>query len=210
MFTGIIEAVSPILTSQADAQKLKYKISRPAHFTDIKEGSSIACNGICLTVIAFDQASFWVEVMHETAQKTNALQWNPSDRLNLERALRVGDRLDGHWVQGHVDTCLDLIKKFYKGNTQYLRFAYPQQVSKYLIAQGSIAVNGASLTIAELSSTFFSVALISHTENHTNLKDLPNMAKVNIEFDVVGKYLDRFNAQNKHELDLGWIREQGF
>lgn len=189
MFTGIIEATAMILAFKADKGNKLVSISRPPLFDDIKLGSSIACNGICLTVLDFGPESFTVQVMRETLSKSNASDWKIGDILNLERALKLGDRLDGHWVMGHVDRSVKFLRKELRGNTPYYHFELPPQDRKYLIPQGSITIDGTSLTVAELHTRDFAIALISHTTDNTRMNLLKSGDLVNLEYDAMGKYI---------------------
>ncbi len=179
-------------------------------FDDIGLGASIACNGICLTVVRYDTSSFDVEVMNETQSKTNTTSWRPGSLINLERALKLGQRLDGHWVQGHVDTALPLYKKELKGETLYLWFRYPHSDKHLLVAQGSIALNGVSLTIAELNENSLAVALISHTLQNSNLSALITGDLVNVEYDILGKYIAVLNGGQHTGITEKWLYEKGF
>ncbi len=208
MFTGIIEAISPILGIHKGSSSTMVRIGRPDTFDDLRIGASIACNGICLTVVEHTSEAFSVEVMAETLAKSNAHAWSSSTRLNLERALKTGARLDGHWVQGHVDRTSELMDRREDNGSTYLRFALNAQDSKLVVPQGSIAINGVSLTIARLESTSFSVALISHTVQNSNLSLLTKGDAVNLEYDIIGKYLLR--QSDKPEMTLEWLHEQGF
>lgn len=189
MFTGIIEAISSIQSIKADKGNMLVSIARPGFFDDIKQGSSIAVNGICLTVLEYDAKSFTVQVMHESRQKTSAGTWKIGDKVNLERALKLVDRLDGHWVMGHIDCAAKYLRKEQRGNTDYYYFDFPPQDRKYLIPQGSIAIDGTSLTIAELMNRSFSVALIRHTTENTRMPLLKAGDFVNLEYDALGKYI---------------------
>lgn len=208
MFTGIIEAVSSIISLNDRGGKRYLKLQRPASFENIKEGGSIACDGICLTVISLDKSSFEVELMAETLKKSTAAGWKIGSKINLERALRVGDRLDGHWVQGHVDSVLTLKQIKTVDQTPYYYFNYPKEEAMLLVPQGSICLNGVSLTIAELNPTSFAVALIGHTLQNSNLSLLSVGAKVNVEYDILGKYILR--KQQIAPLSKEWLHEQGF
>jgi len=191
MFTGIIEAISPIQSIRRESSASYVSIQRPDFFDDLKIGSSIACNGICLTVLQLDPTSFTVQISHETMLKTTASSWKNSERLNLERALKLGDRLDGHWVLGHIDRTVKYLRKEQRGHTAYYYFDLPQQDRQLMISQGSITINGISLTVAGLYSREFFVALIQHTEEHSNLPLLKAGSLVNLEYDALGKYLLR-------------------
>lgn len=189
MFTGIVEATAKITALQSEQGSKLITIARPAHFEDIKLGSSIACNGICLTVLEYDSQSFTVQVMHETLSKSSAAFWKIGSYLNLERALKLGERLDGHWVMGHIDRSVKFLRKALRGNTAYYHFELPAADRKYLIPQGSIAIDGTSLTIAELNLRDFAIALISHTIEHSIMPTLSPGALVNLEYDALGKYI---------------------
>ncbi len=191
MFTGIITALSPIQSIRAFAGGKYLRIQRPDGYGDIKLGSSIACNGICLTVLEFDNASFTVQLMNETLQKTTAGTWKMGDYLNLEQALKLGDRLDGHWVMGHVDRAAKFLRKQQQSSTAYYYFELHHQDKRLMIPQGSIAINGISLTVASLAAREFSVALIEHSTENSNLPRLRTGEKVNLEYDALGKYILR-------------------
>jgi riboflavin synthase len=208
MFTGIIEAVNPIQSIRTSSGKTLVTFQRPADFADIKHGSSIACNGICLTVTEFDASSFTVEIMNETLKKTTAVNWQNADKVNLERALQIGSRLDGHWVQGHIDKTAALLETKTINSTLYLSFALSVEDKDLVIPQGSVAINGVSLTISELKADRFTVALIGHTITNTNLSMLKTGNKVNLEYDVLGKYLLR--QKDNKSLDLEYLNEHGF
>jgi len=194
MFTGIIETQSKLLAVQPQSGKKTLRIAKPEFFTDLKSGSSIACDGICLTILDFNAVSFQVQVMNETLQKSTAQNWQTGRILNLERALQLGARLDGHWLQGHVDRELRLISHQKINNTDYLRFELVNADRALLVSQGSIAINGVSLTIADLRSDSFSVALIGHTWDNSNLSNLMPGDRVNVEYDILGKYIHRMQG----------------
>ncbi len=189
MFTGIIEATEQIISSQQYSGKKLITVAKPTIFDDLKIGCSIACDGICLTIVQFDNKTFTVEIMNETIKKTTAKKWNINKLLNLERALKISSHLDGHFVQGHIDRELRLISYLKIDGTPYLRFEFPHKEKWLIVPQGSIALNGVSLTIAEMRSEYFSVALIGHTLEHTNLNTIKPGEMVNVEFDIIGKYI---------------------
>ena len=208
MFTGIIESVSPITAIREAAGKRYLQIQRPALFDDIKIGSSIASDGICLTVLSLDESMFEVEIMAETLHKSTAGIWERRRLLNLERAMRTDGRWDGHIVQGHVDSVVKLKRIRNLGDTKYLYFNIIPGDGELMVPQGSIAINGVSLTIAELASDSFAVALISHTLENSNLALLNVGDPVNVEYDVIGKYIQRKGSQK--QISQEWLYEQGF
>lgn len=208
MFTGIIESVSPITAIREAAGKRYLQIQRPTIFDDIKIGSSIASDGICLTVLNLDESMFEVEIMAETLHKSTAGIWERRRLLNLERALRADGRWDGHIVQGHVDSVVKLKRIRSQGDTKYLYFNTVPEDGELMVPQGSIAINGVSLTIAELANDSFAVALISHTLENSNLALLNVGDPVNVEYDVIGKYIQRRGSQK--QISKEWLYEQGF
>jgi riboflavin synthase len=193
VFTGIVEATAPILNITSDAGSKYLRVQRPESFEDTKIGSSIACNGICLTVLELDQTSFTVQIMNETVVKSSAGKWRNGDILNLERALKMGDRLDGHWVMGHIDRAVKFLRMEQRGNGSYYHFELHPMDRQLLIPQGSIAVNGVSLTIARLGQRDFSIALIEHSRKNSNLTLIKPGELVNLEYDALGKYILRKN-----------------
>jgi riboflavin synthase len=214
MFTGIIEELGVIRSLRVADGKKYFTINCRKINDDLKIGDSIACNGICLTVTEFNSKSITVEVMNETVSKTTAKDWNKEDKINLERALKFNSRLDGHIVQGHIDTVSHVISvKDIKG-TKYIEIELASEYAELVVPQGSIAINGVSLTIAKLATSSLQVALISLTENFTNLSLLKSGQTVNLEFDIIGKYLLRKNSvpakQTKSKITQAWLNEQGF
>jgi len=201
MFTGIILTTSRILRTVPSAGAKIISIQRPKALGEIKFGASIACDGICLTVTGFSETSFEAEVMAETLSKTTAGSWNTNTIVNLEPALRIGDRLDGHWVQGHIDRVSTLLESKTQGATTWLRFELDSRDRALMVPQGSVAINGVSLTISELKPTSFTIALISLTRQHTNLGQLAPGAKVNLEYDVLGKYARALHETGSLKLE---------
>lgn len=189
MFTGIVETTSRVMRTQNSSGVKAITIELPKSFNDLKKGSSIACDGICLTVTQLNTDSFNVEIMQETVQKTTAGNWNKGTILNLERALKLEDHLDGHLVLGHIDRTTTLLEKKTISATTYLRFSLDSRDRELVVKQGSVALNGVSLTVAELNSSSFTVALISYTLETTNLRYLSPGANVNLEYDIIGKYI---------------------
>ena len=189
MFTGIVETTSRVMRTLNSSGLKAITIELPKSFNDLKTGSSIACDGICLTVTQLNTDSFNVEIMQETVQKTTAGNWNKGTILNLERALKLEDHLDGHLVLGHIDRTTTLLEKKTVSATTYLRFSLDSRDRELVVKQGSVALNGVSLTVAELNSSSFTVALISYTLDTTNLRYLSPGANVNLEYDIIGKYI---------------------
>lgn len=209
MFTGIIEETGSLKKYTDRGGKRYLTITCSKVTRGLKTGDSVACNGACLTVTAFNSEQIEVEVMQETVQKTTVRWWRIGEAINLERALGLNGRLDGHFVQGHVDTVLHYQGQENSGDTVYLWFDLPQEQTNLVTWQGSVAINGVSLTVAKLEHSRFAVALISHTLQETNLGKLQEY--VNVEFDIIGKYIVRFlQNREKPKITEGWLREKGF
>ncbi|MBD0723858.1 riboflavin synthase [Flavobacterium sp. L1I52] len=193
MFTGIIETLGTI--QEIKHEKDNIHVTIEANITnELKIDQSVAHNGICLTVVAIKDSTYTVTAIDETIQKTNLGEWQKDDLVNLERAMKLGDRLDGHIVQGHVDqtgTCISIEET--NGSWLYT-FEYDDKLNNLTIEKGSITVNGVSLTVVNSQKNQFSVAIIPYTHEHTNFKNFKVGSKINLEFDVIGKYVSRLYA----------------
>jgi riboflavin synthase len=189
MFTGIIEDVGIIRSSVVAGGNRQIEIESSVITSDVKNGDSIAVNGVCLTVVAFSGASFKVEAVHETLSKTSIGTVKPGVRTNLERALRPQDRIGGHFVLGHVDCTSKLLSISAGDGSKVFEFALPPEFERYIVQVGSIAVDGVSLTIAARKKESFSVSIIPHTLETTIFRDYRRNDLVNLEFDILGKYV---------------------
>ena len=197
MFTGIIETLGTIKAVRKEKENLHLTVESSLT-NELKIDQSVAHNGICLTVVAIDGQTYTVTAIQETAQKTNIGTWNVNDKLNIERAMRLGDRLDGHIVQGHVDqTAVCKTFKETNGSWSYT-FEYDATQNNITIEKGSITVNGVSLTVVNSKKNEFSVAIIPYTYQHTNFHNFKVGTVVNLEFDVIGKYVARLNTINNN------------
>jgi riboflavin synthase len=195
MFTGIIETLGTIQEIKKEKNNIHITIDSSIS-TELKVDQSVAHNGICLTVVATKDTLHTVTAIDETIKKTNLSSWQVGDIVNLERAMKLGDRLDGHIVQGHVDqtgTCIETQET--NGSWQYT-FEYDDSLNNITIEKGSITVNGVSLTVVNSKKNQFSVAIIPYTHEHTNFKTFKTGTKVNLEFDVIGKYVSRLYSNN--------------
>src|ERR1051326_949811 len=187
MFTGLIEEVGRVIARRA----AHIQISAPAIGKRIRVGESIAVNGCCLTAAARTRDRISFDLLQETLDRTNLKSLRRGDRVNLERALRVGDRLGGHFVQGHID-CVARIRSFEKrGADHRLEIEMPARWAHYIIEKGSIPINGISLTIAAVFAKSFVVWITPHTKQHTNLERAKAGDAVNIEFDILAKHVER-------------------
>jgi riboflavin synthase len=190
MFTGIIETIGIITGVSKQGSNINFLIKSPIT-AELKVDQSLAHNGVCLTVTETNGNEYGVTAVAETIDKTNAASWKIGDRLNLERSLRVGDRLDGHFVQGHIDAVATCVSEEVLEGSRVFRFSYPDQYASLIIEKGSICLNGVSLTVFDVTRTEFSVTIIPYTYEHTNFSDIHQGGTVNVEFDVLGKYLMR-------------------
>jgi riboflavin synthase len=188
MFTGIIETLGIIKDLKKDNSNVTITVSSSITH-ELKIDQSVAHNGVCLTVIAINNSEYKVTAIKETIEKTNLADWKVGDILNLERAMKLGDRLDGHIVQGHVDQT-GICKSIEEANgSWYFTFEYDSNLNNITIEKGSITVNGVSLTVVNSKEKEFSVAIIPYTFEHTNFKNVQIGTTINLEFDVVGKYV---------------------
>lgn len=193
MFTGIIEATGNIVALETSGTNKTFWINSPVS-QELKVDQSVAHNGVCLTVEEVKDGMHRVTAIAETLDKTNLGNWEKGHTINIERCLLMNARLDGHMVQGHVDTTGTCIKlKELDGSWEYT-FQFPTEFAGLLVEKGSIAVNGISLTVFNVAKDHFSVAIIPYTYEHTNMQAVKEGTTVNLEFDIIGKYVLR-NAQ---------------
>ncbi len=196
MFTGLVEEVGRVLWIRATDRGTQLQIAAPHIAPSARTGDSIAVNGCCLTVTSYraDQLAF--DLLEETLDRTNLRSLRRDSPVNLERSLAASDRLDGHFVQGHID-CSPQIVSIQKSETdeQRIEIELPPEFAHYVAHKGSIAVNGISLTVAEVSSQSFAVWIIPHTRRSTNLAAAQPGDLVNVEFDILAKYLERMLAR---------------
>lgn len=190
MFTGIIESIGEIVSLEKEGSNLNIRI-KASFAPELQVDQSVAHNGVCLTVVAIDGMEYTITAIDETLKKSNLGLLKVGDLVNLERSMRLGDRLDGHIVQGHVDQtaeCLDVLEV---DGSWVFSFIYPQNKENITVEKGSITVNGVSLTVVDSKEGAFSVAIIPYTYDNTNFKTLKKGSRVNLEFDVIGKYVKR-------------------
>lgn len=194
MFTGIIETIAVVLEIRSSQTNVHFHISCP-FLDEISIDQSISHNGICLTVTEKSEQGYWVTAIAETLQRTNLGLLKIGDYVNIERCLPVTGRFDGHYVQGHVD-CIGLIDEIHDVDGSYLIFIQHDREAGITVNKGSISVNGISLTVVDSFPDAFSVAIIPYTWEHTNLKFLEEGDQVNLEFDIFGKYVQKYQAMN--------------
>ena len=196
MFTGIIEAFGKVVNLKKDQENLHLRLDSPLT-RELKIDQSLAHNGVCLTVVDTAGDQYTVTAIHETLEKTNLGKLKIGDLVNLERAMMVNSRLDGHIVQGHVDQTGFCSGIDFRQGSWFFDFEYNQYEKNITIEKGSICVNGVSLTVVKSSLNKFSVAIIPYTYDHTNFHQIQKGDTVNIEFDMIGKYISKLYDLHK-------------
>ncbi len=192
MFTGIIEQLGHITAIQKEGENIHFTVKSP--FTnELKVDQSVAHNGTCLTVVSINDDEYTVTAIHETLEKTNLGEWKVGTKVNLERCMQMNGRLDGHIVQGHVDTtatCTNI-----EDQNGSWKFTFNYLTEQVTVEKGSITVNGVSLTVVDSKDRQFSVCIIPYTYEHTNFHQLKIGDKINLEFDIIGKYVAKLMAR---------------
>ena len=199
MFTGIVESLGEITKIETEGNNLHFTLQCP-FANELKIDQSLAHDGVCLTVVKCDLTSYTVTAIQETLERSSLGVWAVGKKVNLERCLRLGDRLDGHMVQGHVDTTGTLVSSASHDGSYVLKFEHPYSEDNpqwITISKGSITINGISLTVVDSAAGSFSVALIPYTWSETNMHLLTEGDQVNLEFDIFGKYISKMMA-GKH------------
>lgn len=215
MFTGLVEEIGRIESIIKSEKSARITILANEVLKGGKLGDSISTNGVCLTITAFTSHSFTIDVMAETMRKSNLRFLKPGNEVNLERALKVGDRLGGHLVSGHIDG-IGTIKSYEKeDNAVWLSIQIVPQLLRYIIQKGSVAIDGVSLTVAYVDEIQFKVSIIPHTKEVTTLLKKKTGDEVNIECDMVGKYIEKFlqpekSAASKEGIDIDFLSKHGF
>ncbi len=214
IFTGIIEEIGILKRINRASRSFQIEIEASKVLEDVKLGDSIAINGVCLTVTSFNATSFTADVMPETVDHTNLKHLYPGSQVNLERALRIGDRLGGHLVQGHVDAVGTILQKQKLDIAIIYRIQAPVDLLQYIVPKGSIAIDGISLTVVDVFPDSFTVSLIPHTAHLTILGKKSPGDSVNLESDIIGRYVKRLmtvkESEKQKELSAGFLAENGF
>ena len=212
MFTGLVQTIGQVQLIRKTNQSLCFTIESDSICSKLKTGDSIAVNGACLTVEKITRNQFQATAIQETLTKTNLGFLKTGSFINLETALRFNESLGGHLVQGHID-CIGKIFTVISAGERYLvTVQIPDELNRYLIERGSIAVDGVSLTLASIQNNRFTVAIIPHTWENTILKYLNTGSIVNIEFDYIGKWIEKFSRSDakKKDIDLPWLKSLGY
>ncbi len=205
MFTGLIQEVGTITSLESNAEGKVFVIDAPKLISEIKIDDSVATNGVCLTATKISGTSFRVQAVHMTLEKTSLGNLQAGDKVNLELSLRASDRLGGHMVQGHVNGLGKIKNIETKGENWEMEVVFPPELRKYMILEGSIALDGTSLTIAKLTPESLTVSLIPHTLEKTSLGRKKVGDHLNIEVDMVAKYIENFLSQND-DLRSRWAK----
>lgn len=211
MFTGLIETVGTLQSVSAKNDYKVFQIQSDFPHSELELGESIACDGACLTVVSFDKKTFTVEASKETAECTIISQYKTGQQINLERAMKLGGRMGGHMVSGHID-CRGKIKSIGPvGNSIEIYISYDSSFDNLIIEKGSIAINGVSLTINKVSSGNLSVNIIPHTEQKTTISKLKQSDFLNLEFDMIGKYIAKsLHKKENKSLTIDKLIESGW
>ncbi len=213
MFTGIIEDRGKVLRIEHREQERRLILELPPHLTEVQLGDSINVNGVCLTVVQKNGQMIELDLSLETLQKTALRELKKGDQVNLERALRLTDRLGGHIVTGHVDGIGQIVEKTEERDFLKLRIRIPDSVSRYVVEKGSIAIDGISLTVNDFREGEIRMTLIPYTIEKTTLKQKRIGDQVNLEADILGKYVEKFldrGEKKTGQVDLSFLKEHGF
>ncbi|MCD6419186.1 MAG: riboflavin synthase [Synergistetes bacterium] len=213
MFTGIVEGIGRVVSKLSEGDVVRFEISPPFPVSEVSEGDSVAVNGVCLTVTHLDLSgrSFFVDVVRETLSRTNLGGLSIGSRVNLERALKPSSRMGGHFVLGHIDGVGRVLRWQRQGNDIRLFVRPPESVVLYIVEKGFIAIDGVSLTVVDVAESYFSVALIPYTLKSTVVSDRLPGDEVNIEADIIGKYVVN-TVKNTRQSGITevFLRERGF
>jgi riboflavin synthase len=211
MFTGIVEELGSVKSLRRGAGGASLTVAASVALEGAKQGDSICVNGVCLTVVSLGRGEFSADVAGETLRVSNLGELKPGGRVNLERALRLSDRIGGHLVSGHVDAIGRIREERAEGNGRRIFIDAPENALKYVIRKGSIAVDGISLTVADADRTGFSIVLIPHSAEHTTLGVKSAGDSVNLETDMIGKYVERLLTAGKEGgVGLELLKKSGF
>ncbi len=210
MFTGIIEELGTVRAISSKGQGRTLKIEAVTILEDVKLGDSIAHNGVCLTITSIEKNYYYIDVSSETLNVTTLKHIAIGTRINLERAMKVNGRFGGHIVTGHVDTVGRIEEKRAEGSFYVFYISFDRKFDKYVIKKGSVAIDGISLTVNEKNEGLIRLNIIPHTLEQTNLKFLNTGTLVNIEFDIIGKYLENFLKEKKELIGEDYLRQAGW
>ncbi len=210
MFTGIIQEIGKIISAQSRDKNLVLTVSSSKLSGRLEIGSSIAINGACQTVTNVKRGSFTVEAISETLEKTNLGSLKAGSKVNLESSLTPQSLLDGHIVQGHIDCAGKIINIAQEGGSIILAIDYPPDFERFLVPKGSVAIDGISVTVINAEKNRFTVAIIPHTLSSTILSEKNIGDAVNLEFDIIAKYVEKITSPKKDNLTIDFLKEHGY
>lgn len=210
MFTGIIEETGTVEAIVRGAKSCRLTIRAEKLFDDLKLGDSVAVNGVCLTADEIRKPVFTADVMAETVRRTNIGRLVPGSRVNLERAMRLGGRFGGHIVSGHIDGTGTIVSMVREDNAVWVSVTADAKLLRYIVEKGSVALDGISLTVAEVGTDRFSVSVIPHTAAETTLLSRKNGDSLNIECDIIGKYVEKFVSKDRGGITPELLAKYGF
>ena len=214
MFTGLIEGTGKLVKMEPRGKDMRLSIEAGFELDGLQKGESVSVNGVCLTVVSGNERTFVADVSQETSSRSTISRLRLGDEVNLERALRLGDRLGGHLVNGHVDGKARVISRKKRGDSLVFAFEVAPALARYLIEKGSVAVDGVSLTINRCDEKSFEVNLVPHSARVTNMGNLKVGDQVNIEVDVIGKYVEKsvrnLQKSTSDAVDADFLAKHGF
>ncbi len=212
MFTGIIEETGVVKSISRGARSSQLTIQAKLVVADVKVGDSISTNGVCLTVTAFGPGFFTVDVMPETIRQTNFNLLKPGSAVNLERALRLMDRMGGHMVSGHIDGTGKIVRSWEEDNAVWFQISAEETILRYIVDKGSVALDGISLTVTNVDSNCFNVSIIPHTHDVTTLREKKSGDLLNIECDMIAKYVEKLQAHHSagRKIDMDFLARNDF
>lgn len=212
MFTGIIEETGTVKDFKLFSENAEISVNCTKVLENTKIGDSISINGVCQTVVNLTENGFSAEVSKETLNVTNFSELKKGEKVNLERALTLNERIGGHFVSGHVDNVATFVSATKNSNFYDMNFEVTKEVARYIVKKGSIAINGISLTVADIQDNLVKVAVIPHTFENTNLSCLKSGQKINIETDIFAKYIEKFllNEKTTSIISEDFLKENGF
>lgn len=210
MFTGIVEEKGKIENIIQGTKSCRITIRADIIFSDLKLGDSVAVNGVCLTACEINQPFFTADVMAETMRRTNLGSLTKGKSVNLERAMLLNGRFGGHIVSGHIDGTGTIVSKIREDNAVWVKVSANSNILKYIVEKGSVTLDGISLTVADVGNDNFSVSVIPHTAEETTLLDKSNGDKINIECDIIGKYVEKFTSKSGGGLTLDFLEKCGY
>ena len=210
MFTGIIEEIGAVEQIVTGTKSCSLRIRAEKILSDAHIGDSIAVNGVCLTVTDFKASYFTADVMPETMRRTNLGQLAKGSHVNLERAMQLNGRFGGHIVSGHIDGTGTIVSMTRDDNAIWIKIAADRDITKYIVEKGSVTLDGISLTIAEVDAQSFAVSIIPHTAAQTTLSERKIGDKINIECDIIGKYIEKLTQHSNGSITEDFLRKYGF